>query len=295
MAQVSKTIRGEKVIKDEEIKGEVEDTSSKVSSTHVEMQSTFPIQLPQLVHRPPFTPFVRPPVFSFQARALTQNTTESRDSATTFITNPYQHWGESGPFSICWAGIPFYMPHCPWFYPPPCHWSGPCTMNPPHTSRERDGDEIDRQCDTRLPSKETGDADTAASVTKCENKFSNSTEYITKTENASDNVAEASIENPTDNTSQILGPCTEDMNFTPAPLRTLASSLNIRSKNVQEPDLESKEVISSKVDSTVCATENFQGKSVYPSKKLVVVAAAAEARKRRKELTKLKALHNRQF
>ncbi|XXG63040.1 hypothetical protein AAC387_Pa05g1310 [Persea americana] len=291
--QVAKTIPGEN-IKDEETKVEVEETSAKAFSTHEETRSSFPTQLPQLVHRPPFTPFVWPPVFPFQAGALMQNITESRDLATMNIANPYQHMGDSGTFRICWPGIPFYMPPCPWFYPPSSHWSGPCTLHP-HTSRERDGDENDRQCDKRLLSKETGDAETAASEMKCKNNYSNSTECISKRENAPSKVTEASIKIPTNSGGQILEPYSEDMALRPTPLRTPASSLNVRSENVQELDLESKEAASSKVDSTVCGTENFPGKSIYPSKKLVDAAAAAEARKRRKELTKLKNLHGRQF
>ncbi|RWR83438.1 transcriptional activator hacA-like protein [Cinnamomum micranthum f. kanehirae] len=291
--QVAKTIPGEN-IKHEETKVEVEETSAKAFSTYEETRSSFPTQLPQLVHRPPFTPFVWPPVFPFQAGALMQNIAESRDSATMNIANPYQHMGDSGTFSICWPGIPFYMPPCPWFYPPSSHWSGPCTSHP-HTSRERDRDENDHQCDKRLLSKETGDAETAASEMKCKTNFSNSTECISKRENAPSKVTEASIKIPTDSGGQILEPYTEDMALRPTPLRTPASSLNVRSENVQELDLEFKEAASSKVDSTVCGTENFPGKSIYPSKKPVDAAAAAEARKRRKELTKLKNLHGRQF
>ncbi|CAK9159578.1 unnamed protein product [Ilex paraguariensis] len=113
----------------------------------------------------------------------------------------------------------------------------------------------------------------------------------------SNNLRESTFCFPPDGGGQQIGPCSKKMVLVPGPLTCVRPVVHVEAETSAQPDyISTVTAVSATVSQMVNALpENNQEPTVCSSEKLVDAAAAAEARKRRKKITKLKNLHCRQF
>ncbi|XP_058087314.1 uncharacterized protein LOC131234445 isoform X2 [Magnolia sinica] len=266
--QVAKTIKGESAAG---IKTESEETPFEAISTHGETLLSMQLQSPAY-NRSAFMPFFWPSLYPLQTHPFPQNTTESKDLAATYMAH---RWG-SGHDPICMPRMRSNMLPYPWFFPPLHHWCGPYPCDP-HTCKENDENSVEGQCNMGRSSISRGKMKKASFLIDGWG-MSISTEANTKRENASNNIIEGE--------SQTLEHYTKSMVNKLNTINALQPTSTVKCESVLETNLNFKEAVSS---------GKLQETSIYQSRKSVDPSTAAEARKRRKELTKLKNHHNRQF
>ncbi|XP_077235833.1 basic-leucine zipper (bZIP) transcription factor family protein [Tasmannia lanceolata] len=256
---------------DNTVKGEVKETPSETVSTLVETPISSSLHFPSLLYnRTPFSPFMWPPIYPSTAPHLPQNITELKDSPALCMANQSHELTSSGRFSDSGLQMPYYMMPYPWFFPLPNHVSVPGHLDH-HALRETDRNSINSQHDTRLSMNQTGNMENSALPAEVKIDAFSSTDITAKQENG-DVSPEISNGLPTDKGGQILN----GMTLMPTPLRELPSPFPIKCENVLHSDSDFRE-------------------TMYTNKKLMDAAVAAIARKRRRELTKLRSPHSRQL
>ncbi|KAL5974622.1 hypothetical protein ACLOJK_031292 [Asimina triloba] len=240
---------------------ELEATPSEKICANVERLS-FMQQQQQLLQPPysrmPFTPFIWPPHYPVQMQNFPQNTNESKDSMASCMSH---QWWIHQQDTICMPRLPFHMMPWPWFCQP-APWHGLFSSDP-HTSTEKVGSSADGHSKMGPTSKSAENAEKAYDLA--------GGSYV---ETISKRDARRKEEG-----TQTVGPHSEGMVSAQNPMNTLGSTSTIKWENISQSDLDSKEVVSS---------GQLQRTGMSNPRRLVDASAAAEARKRRKELTKLK-------
>ncbi|MCL7048373.1 hypothetical protein MKW94_009109 [Papaver nudicaule] len=232
---------------------------------------------------PPFTiiwPSVTQPVCSVQTQSIGRHDTKMQDPVPP-VSNPnaVQEQGNHASNSS------FYILPSPWFVPVPDHGN---SLHPPVDS----GISRDRKEDN-FPVKihETGSSSNLG-----ENVASQKPVFFRKLKADAFSSIEMGTTNNLLEASIRLTKChPEELVFFPAPSRSAQAKTIIKSETDELQDstfnTESASTSSSHVSS---APESMHEIDTYASKKLVDAATAAEARKRRKELTKMKNYQSRQ-
>ncbi|KAF5473819.1 hypothetical protein F2P56_005774 [Juglans regia] len=186
-----------------------------------------------------------------------------------------------------------YVLPCPWFFPHPGHGNG--RQPEPSTDMKDEQDETSHD-------NHYGVSSSTKFVAYVENHHCSlpvevKTEASGSTEArpANDDLNETPVGLPPNGGDQNTGAHSEEILFTPALLDCFQRASTMKHEN--RPQLDYTRDI--ETPSTACCIasalpEKKQKSTVYPNRKLIDVVAAAEARKRRKELTKLKNLHVRQ-
>ncbi|KAF8397860.1 hypothetical protein HHK36_016785 [Tetracentron sinense] len=277
------------------IKAEVVETTEEPASTHMESPTSSSTKLPLLVYNgPPITPLLWPSIIQhnnpIQTQPVPQNAVSSKDPMPA-DGKLYPSHEQGSPLNLNGPRIPIYILTCPWFFP---HGNGPHPHHPKSCGQGDNRDEdFNKQQDVGSSSKAMGNVEKMQPSLPIKVKTDASCFTEAKPTN---NLLETAVQvQPVG--GQLLGPHPKGVILMPAPLRSLRPSFIVKDENGLQPDSTPKEEAVPSTDDHIlnAFSVNSQGLSTYPSKKLVDAAAAAEARKRRKELTKLKNLHGRQL
>ncbi|XP_021908716.1 uncharacterized protein LOC110822808 isoform X2 [Carica papaya] len=179
---------------------------------------------------------------------------------------------------------PIYIVPCPWFFPLPDHGNGLHLQSSSGMKNMHDENSVNNSYSS-VPSLKT--------ITGIENHISHSptekvkeeTSSSTESKHAND-LNEVPAGFPHDGGSHYIGLHPKEMMLAPLPQSSMGPPFTFKQENVFPSDYVGHVL-------TVFPEKN-QGTVDYSSKKMVDTVAAAEARKRRKELTKIKNLNSRQ-
>ncbi|WJX84794.1 hypothetical protein P8452_67326 [Trifolium repens] len=184
---------------------------------------------------------------------------------------------------------PLYMFPCPWLYPPPGVGNG---EPPPSSSLEDKQDNLPpgEQCSTSLSLNSVGNGDYHATL-----PIKLKTEASDWTESRSSNDPDHATPSFSLDGGEQKTRCPIEMFHGPA-VDCNGHAYVVK----QEPELQLHSASDTNISSTAShikpySLEKKQEQFICPGKNLVDAVAAAEARKRRKELTKLKSNQSRQF
>lgn len=278
------------------VKSQVDESPGELKSAHAEISVSPSANCPVLLYNHhPFSQLGWPSIIqnshTHQSGHGLQNPVIIPSNILTPVVHKLDSQDQENSMNINATGTPFYIVPCPWFVP--LHDNGNGFHPPPPDSLKSVQDETLRH--------NGYDACTSAqSITNMENllfrakankEASGSTEVRTATD-----LNNIPVEFPPSGGGQHTGPHPREATSTQAPLCSLGGTLMINHENVHRPDYTcNTEAISMKANHIANSLpEKKQESANYPSKKVVDAVAAAEARKRRKELTKLKSLHGRQ-
>ncbi|XP_068663442.1 uncharacterized protein [Aristolochia californica] len=259
--------QSQKVIKEEV------DPNPEMMSTNTEKRITSSsfVQLPTFKYnnRIPYPPCFWPCVCPIQTHFALNMTSESKNS------KPNHEFLD--PSRVCGSGMPLCLVPYPWFYPVPS-----CDFRPVDPSRSREADE-----DKEKGKHAARMIETPFSIIKPKLESSSEELLLKEEESTTNNIREA---------QDLTVAADKDMTRMPAPLRSLPPKLPVKSEHFSESDMDFVEHHSSTNSNIEISGETVSASSsAFPVKSLVVDGAmAAAARKRRKELTKLKQLHSRQ-
>ncbi|KAA8518601.1 hypothetical protein F0562_016075 [Nyssa sinensis] len=283
------------------MKAMVEGTQKVSKSPHIEISTTPSTNCPILVHdQPPFPPFIWPSIIPFSN--LFQSQYGSQDAINIPSKVPVPAIGKPGSIHeqenasrINGLGTPLYILPCSWFYPLPNHGN-------------------------RLPLNPSLDLNDKLNETSMDNQFSasSSSKTITHTEHhhsslpfkvktdaststgaiPARNIHETPSGFPPNGGGQLIGPHPKGMFLMPTPLSAVRPAVTVKHENGSQLDYTPHvKAISSTGSHTVNALPEKNQEAIIcnADEKLGGSVAAAEARKRRKEFTKLKNLHCRQL
>lgn len=279
------------------IKAEVGETRGEVKSAHSEMSSS-PTNCPLLLYNHhALTPLGWPSIIRSSqpvpSRHGLQNAVTFPSNIPTSITgNLASSQEQENPTDSNVARTPLYVVPCPWFFP--LHDNGNGFHAPISNNLKVLQDEISAHNGSGLSSKMTADKENHHFLLPV--KIKNEACGLPEAQNFNDLNDIPVNESPQDGGCQKIGHCTREATLTPPSLSSVGGSLIVKHDNVQQSDYTGhSEAVSNIANHLVSPLPEKKQEPVnYPSKKVVDAAAAAEARKRRKELTKLKNLHGRQ-
>ncbi|KAG2686538.1 hypothetical protein I3760_09G010300 [Carya illinoinensis] len=280
------------------VKAEVEETPGERSSADVGASISSSTNCPRLLYdhhpfMPPFWPSISQSsnhVQSLHGRrsAIVIQSNIPMPATCSLDTSQEQENRKdvNGPRTL------FYVLPCPWFFPLPGH--GNERQPEPSTGMKDEQDETSHD-------NHYGVCSSSKFVAHVENHHCSLPDEVKTEASGSTEARPANDSNetpvglPQDGGDQNTGAHSEEISFTPALLDCFQRASSIKHKN--RPQLEYTPDI--ETPSTACCIasalpEKKQKSTVYPNRKLIDVVAAAGARKRRKELTKLKNLHGRQ-
>ncbi|RZC78647.1 hypothetical protein C5167_003855 [Papaver somniferum] len=244
--------------------------------------------LPSDYKGPPFTiiwPSVMQPVNSVRAKSIAQHDTKVQDPVPPISnTNALQEQGNHS--SVNAPNSPFYILPCPWFAPLPDPGNNP---HPPVDSCiSRDTKDDNFPCKIH----ETGSSSNSVENAECQKsvlfrKLKADT-FASTDRGTTNNFPETSIR---------LTKChPEELVFFPAPSRSAQATTVVKSEidQLQDSTFNTESASTSSIHVSSAFPESKHEIDTYANKKLLDAAAAAEARKRRKELTKMKNHQSRQ-
>ncbi|XP_008776159.3 uncharacterized protein LOC103696343 [Phoenix dactylifera] len=235
-------------------------TSAETMSMQVEISASSSTNLPPMIYsRLPLVPYVWPPW------------------PISTITRPCHEHDSLGIFS----GLRphFNMPPCAWFYPSLHEIPGSCSQHS-HSSEERHEDPVSIRHGLGQSYGALDYEEKAMMHSSKETDLSSLPAIVTqKEENATTDNQGLLATIPTEH--QMSRHCPDKLVHISSHCRTSVSSSDAKGGPVTGHD-----------DGT--SPEKSGGACSRPNEKLLITAAAAQARKRRKELTKLKQLHGRQ-
>ncbi|KAA8516697.1 hypothetical protein F0562_016797 [Nyssa sinensis] len=281
------------------IEAEVEETQKESKSPCVEISSTPSSNYPFFIYdQTPFTPFLWPSIIRssspFQLHYGSQNIIPvPSEVPMPSIGKPDSFHEQETLSGINGPGTPLYMLPCSWFFPFPDHGNRVHPQPSSHLYDIQNETSLDNQCSASSSSKSIAHIENHHSLMpfKIKTEASTSTEAI-----PSDNLHETPYGFPPDGGRQFIGHHSEGMALMPAPLKAVRPAATAKHENGPQPDyIPNAKAVSSTVSHTVDALPEKNPESIFCPKKLVDSVAASEARKRRKELTKLKNIHCRQF
>ncbi|KAF8041943.1 hypothetical protein BT93_A0522 [Corymbia citriodora subsp. variegata] len=248
---------------------------------------------PLLWYRSPFAPLFWPPVFQSTNTSQSQEGPPSTPGVSSSATlpafcklNTFHEQENLTNESI--PRPPLYILPCPWFF----------TVPDPGSVQHREASCCPREKeDTDSITNQVSDG-SSRTVTQTEDSNSH-VPFMVKSQAPSptrcrikNDLNEIPVESPSDGDLRH-----EEVTPTPALPGSVETGSCVKHENGISEDLAAPncEVISSSVsDASFVRKENHQQLDAYTRKKLAGAVAAAEARKRRKEITRLKSIHGRQ-
>ncbi|KAJ6407600.1 hypothetical protein OIU84_010980 [Salix udensis] len=277
-----------------QIKAEMEASPRDLKSAHADIPTTAPTNCPLLVYNQhAFSPQCWPSIIQSSNPIQSHYTTENAIVIPSNLPIPTNGTHDSSQLqhetSVIVSGprTPLYVVTCPWFFPGPDHGNG-LHAQPSFSFKQRqDGTSLNNLC--------RGSSSPKAAA-PMENWHS-SISIKVKSETASSEefrVINDLNETPVGLTLDEGGQC--EMILTPVPPTSVTPAIAV--KNEAGPKSEyafgANGICTKANQLRYVLPEKNQDPLKFPSKKLVDAASAAEARRRRKELTKLKNLHGRQ-
>uniref|UniRef100_A0A6N2K6S3 BZIP domain-containing protein n=1 Tax=Salix viminalis TaxID=40686 RepID=A0A6N2K6S3_SALVM len=277
-----------------QIKAEMEASPRDLKSAHADIPTTAPTNCPLLVYNQhAFSPQCWPSINQSSNPIQSHYTTENAIVIPSNLPIPTNGTHDSSQLqhetSVIVSGprTPLYVVTCPWFFPGPDHGNG-LHAQPSFSFKQRqDGTSLNNLC--------RGSSSPKAAA-PMENWHS-SISIKVKSETASSEefrVINDLNETPVGLTLDEGGQC--EMILTPVPPTSVTPAIAV--KNEAGPKSEyafgANGICTKANQLRYVLPEKNQDPLKFPSKKLVDAASAAEARRRRKELTKLKNLHGRQ-
>lgn len=267
------------------IKDEVEETPWEHKSDDVapfSSSTNFPLLW---YNRPPFTPDFWPSIIQ------SSNHVQSLHGKQSATCGPGASQEQENRMDVNGPRTPFYVLPYPWFVPLPDLGNGVQPQPSIGVKNKEDETSDSNQYDASSSSKIVSDEEKPYCFfpIKVKTEASGSTEV-----GPPNDLNEIPVGFPPDGGGRHTGAHSKEILFTP-PLNCAQPASAVKHENRPLSD-ESPNIAT---PSTAChivkaLPEKKQESVGYPSKKLVDVVSAAEARKRRKELTKLKNLHGRQ-
>ncbi|KAB2607757.1 transcriptional activator hacA-like [Pyrus ussuriensis x Pyrus communis] len=283
-------------------KAEDQEAPAKNMSAYVQMQipPSSPTNSPFfLFNRPPFTPLFWPPVIQSSNSIQVQHVLQNPTAVLSNISLPANGTAESSldqenPPNINGARTPLYVFPCPWFIP---HFDNGNGLQPQSSLCLNN-----KQEETSFNNQYSSSSSSGA-ATQLDN-HQPSLPVRLKTEDSASNegrpshdLNETPAQFPLDEGDQHTGPhpkengCKEIF-VSPSSLNHAGVASCIKHENGFEPDY--TVTVDNSYHKFSALPEKNSEPIVYPTGKLADAIAAAEARKRRKKLTKLKNLHGRQ-
>ncbi|KAJ9184447.1 hypothetical protein P3X46_004173 [Hevea brasiliensis] len=278
------------------IKTEVEESSGDLKSVHVEKPTIPAPNCPLLFYNQhPFPPLCWPSMIQSSSPVQSHNGRQNAiviPSTISMVPNgelDSAQRQQENPMIVNGPRTPLYIVSCPWFFPVPDHGNGSHPQPSLGLKHIQDGTFVNDQCSSSSSSK-------AAALTV--NQLSPLPEKVKLEATGSTEVRvindlnETPVGFPPDGGGRCLGSHSKETTTSPV----MVGSVAVKNENgLQSEFFPHVDGICTKSRQLISA---FPGKNQdpfkFPSKKLVDAAAAAEARRRRKELTKFKNLHNRQ-
>lgn len=278
------------------IKTEVVEPQGDLKSPH-EKRPTTPAPNCQLLfyNQHPFSQLCWPSIIqspnSVQSHNGPQNAI-SIPSTISMVTNgelDSSQQQQENPMIVNGSRTPLYIVSCPWFFPVHDHVNGIRPQTSLGLKHIRDGTSVNNQYSSSSSSKAA--ALTVDQLSPLPEKVKLEAPGSTEIRVIND-LIETPVGFPPDRGSQ----CVESHPKETTPTPVILGSIAVKNENgLQSEVLPYVDGICTKSSQLVSALPGKnQGPFNFPSKKLVDAAAAAEARRRRKELTKLKSLHSRQ-
>ncbi|XP_004303007.1 PREDICTED: uncharacterized protein LOC101299496 isoform X2 [Fragaria vesca subsp. vesca] len=283
-------------------KAEVEETLDENMSAYVQIPSSSPTNSPfVLFNRPPFTPVFWPSVIQSSNSIQLQQVPQNPMAIPSNISLPCNGTADSShelgnPISINGSRTPLYVIPCPWFFPQFEIGNGaqPQSSCP---ENKQEGAFFNNQGSASSLSRTAAQLDNNQSAfpVRLDVEASGSVEARPRTD-----LNENPAQFPLDGGDQHTGGFHPKEN---GPREIFLSPLlnhgGIASTIKNENGLESDFSANAEKSMTAChpfsaLPEKNSEPIIYPSRKIADAIAAAEARKRRKKLTKLKNLHGRQ-
>ncbi|XP_050381419.1 uncharacterized protein LOC126798479 isoform X2 [Argentina anserina] len=281
-------------------KAEIEETADENMSAYMKIPSSSPTNSPLfLFNRPPFTPVFWPSIIqssnSIQLQQVPQNPMgiPSNISLSCNVTADSSH--EPGnPININGSRTPMYVFPCPWFFP---HYENGNVLEPQSSCLEikQEGAFFNSQGIASSSSRNAVQLENNQSSfpVRLDTEASGTVETKPSTD-----LTENPAQFPDDRGDQHTGIHHKEEEsremFLPLLNRGGVSS-NIKHESELQLDVGANFEKSSTAGHPFSAlTEKNSEPIIYPSRKMADAIAAAEARKRRKKLTKLKNLHGRQ-
>ncbi|XP_031272113.1 uncharacterized protein LOC116130518 isoform X2 [Pistacia vera] len=273
------------------VKSQVDESPGELKPAHAEMTVSPSANCSLLLYNHhPFSPLGWPSMIqnshALQSGHGLQNPVIIPSNLLTPVVRKLDSQDQENPTNVNATGTPFYILPCPWFVP--LHDNGNGFHAQPPDSLKNVQDETSRHngYDVCSSSQSVTNMENFLFRAKANNEVSGSTEVRTATD-----LKNMPVEFPPTGGVQHSGPCPREATSTQAPLCSVGGTLIVNHENVHC----NSEAISMKANHIANAlSEKKQEAAKHPSTKVVDAVAAAEARKRRKELTKLKSLHGRQ-
>lgn len=283
-----------------QIKAEMEASPGDLKSALVDIPTTAPTNCPLLVYNQhAFSPHCWPSVIQSSKPIQSHYTTENAIVIPSNMPMPTNGTHDSSQLQqentviVSGPRTPLYVVSCPWFFPGPDHGNGLHAQPSFSFKHRQDGTSLNNLC--------CGSSSPTAAA-PMENRHS-SLSIIVKSETTSSE--EVRVINDLNETpvgftlyggGQCEGTHPKEMILTPVPPTSVTPAVAVKNEAGQKSEYAlGAHGICAKASQLRCVLpEKNQDPFTFPSKKLVDAASAAEARRRRKELTKLKNLHGRQ-
>ncbi|WCJ34341.1 Basic-leucine zipper (bZIP) transcription factor family protein [Euphorbia peplus] len=268
------------------IKTEPEESFGDLKSAHAEKSAAPPANCPLLLYNQhPFSPLCWPSIIQ-SSNALQSNHGPQNSIVVPNISvlDSAQQQKEN-PIVVTGSQTPVYIVSCPWFFPVSDHGNGLHLQPSFGLKHVLEGMSINNHYSINSSSKATGFTENQVSSLPEEVKSEAATSSEVRVIN---DLNEIPAGFPPDGGGQYPG---HHQRGTVISHVTVKDETGIDSEFVPYID----GVSSSKSRQLMHALPGSPDSHNFPSKKLVDAAAATEARKRRKELTKLKNLHGRQW
>lgn len=283
------------------IKAEVEETPGENMSAYVQMQiPPSPSNSPLfLFNRPPFTPVFWPSVIQSSNSIQLQHVSQNPMAIPSNIPLPANGTADSSheqenPLTNNGTRTPLYVFPCPWFIP---HFDNGNGLQPQPSSclnNKQEETSFNNQYSASSSSRTVAQLDNhhCSFPIRLKAEASGSMEA-----RLSNDLNETPAQFPLDGADQHTGPHPKENGpkeifLTPASVNHEGVASSIKHENEFESDYTTTTEKSFHMFSAL--PEKNSEPIIYPNRKLADAIAAAEARKRRKKLTKLKNLHGRQ-
>lgn len=281
-------------------KTEVEETPDENMSSYV-LPSSSPTNSPLfLFNRPSFTPVFWPSIIQSSNSIQLQQVSQNPMAIPSNISLPSNGTADSShelgnPININGTRTPLYVFPCPWFFP---HFDNGNGLQPQSSCLEnkQKGAFFNNQYSASSSSRSVSQLDNHQSAfpVRLDTEASGSMEARPRTD-----LHETAAQFPLDGGDHYTGFHPKENGSREIFLSPLLNHGRVASTIKHENGLESD--YSANTEKSLTASHSFSALPeknsepiIYPNRKIADAIAAAEARKRRKKLTKLKNLHGRQ-
>ncbi|KAF3944427.1 hypothetical protein ACB098_09G050300 [Castanea mollissima] len=279
------------------IKVEVEVTPPEHKSADIATSTSSSSNCPLfLFNRPPLMPVFWPSIIPSQNPVPSLH---GRLSATVIPSNidmpgtcrPDISQEQDNHIDVNGPRTPFYVLPYPWFFPLPDHGNGV----QPHPSIGMENKQDETSHNNQYSASSSSNTVVHVENHHCPLPIKVKTEATASTEaRPTNDLNKTPVGCPSDGGGQHTVVHSKEMLFTLAPQDCVQPASTVNHENRLQSDYTLSEKPSKSCHIVTALPEKKQESAIYPNKKLTDAVAAAEARKRRKELTKLKNLNGRQ-